>query len=199
MQLRPFLPESSDTDNLYDICLRTADNGEDGSAHCTHPHLVGSYFAVPYAVVNPELVLILQDDEGPCGYVLGTADTRGFAAWFNRTWLPGIRERFGSLAPREDTFDGWLLDILDRDMIVPEFAGKYPAHLHIDLLPRAQGKGWGRRMVNAWAALAGKQGATGFHLGVSSANKNAVSFYRHIGLHELAAEEWGWFMGMKIP
>jgi len=197
MHLRPF--RSTDTDHLYDICLRTGDNGRDGSDRCVHPRLCGSCFAAPYAEHDPSLCLILEDDDGPCGYVLGTADTRAFAAWFNTVWLPRLRREFAGLKPRPDAFDNWMLDLIHEDMEVPGFVDAYPAHLHIDLLPRAQGGGWGRRMIHAWAALAGARGAPAFHLGVSSANANAVAFYRHIGLHEIARTEWGYFLGMETP
>ena len=33
------------------------------------------------------------------------------------------------------------------DYFCPEPYEAYPSHLHIDLLPRAQGRGYGRRMI----------------------------------------------------
>ncbi|MEZ5274967.1 MAG: GNAT family N-acetyltransferase [Opitutaceae bacterium] len=196
MNLRPY--RSTDLPSLYRICLETGANGGDGSGRCTHPDLVGAVFAAPYPVYDADSCLVLEDDEGPCGYVLGAFDSRAFALWFNQTWLPEIRDRFRNLTPPPGAFDGWILEYLDRQMEVPDFVDDYPAHLHIDLLPRVQKGGWGRRSIMAWADLAKARGARGLYLGVSGQNLNAVAFYRHIGMHEIAAEDWGFQMGMKL-
>lgn len=196
MILRPFL--SCDLPALYRICLQTGDGGRDGSDRCSHPELVGAAFAAPYAVFDPASCLILEDNAGPCGYVLGAFDTRDFAAWFNRTWRPEIRNRFEGLRPAPEAFDGWILDVLHHEMEIPDFVDDYPAHLHIDLLPAAQKSGWGRRMISAWADLAAKRGARGLHLGVSASNVNAVAFYRHVGFHEITVEEWGYHLGLRL-
>lgn len=196
MHLRPY--QSSDLSALYEICLKTTRNGEDGSDNCIHPELVGSYYAAPYAIHDPGLCLMLTDEAGPCGYVLGTADTRAFTAWFNETWSPEIRARFAGLEPVAGAGDLSLLERLDQDLEDDDFVDEYPAHLHIDLLPRAQSGGWGRKMIEAWTELAVRRGACGLHLGVSGSNTNAVGFYRHIGMHEIKAEDWGYFLGMKL-
>ena len=196
MILRPY--ESSDLSALYEIYVKTTRNGKDGSDTCNHLELVGSYYAAPYVIFDPEMCLILADEEGPCGYVLGTADTRAYTAWFNETWLPEIRARFAGLEPVAGAGDASLLERLDQDLEDEGFVDEYPAHLHIDLLPRAQSGGWGRKMVAAWADLAAKRGASGLFLGVSATNTNAVSFYRHIGLHNITEEDWGYCMGLKL-
>jgi ribosomal protein S18 acetylase RimI-like enzyme len=196
MHLRAYQPE--DLSALYEICLKTTRNGEDGSDDCIHPELVGSFYAAPYVIFDPGMCLILADEAGPCGYVLGAADTRAYTAWFNETWLPEIRTKFQGLEPVAGASDAWLLEKLQEDEEDPDYVDRYPAHLHIDLLPRAQKGGWGRRMIMAWADLAARRGACGFHLGVSAENTNAVGFYRHVGMHEIRAEEWGYVMGMKL-
>lgn len=196
MLLRPY--ESTDLSALYEICLKTTRNGEDGSDNCIHPELVGSYYAAPYAVSDPEMCLILADEEGPSGFVLGTADTRAYTTWFNETWLPEIRARFAGLELVEGAGDASLLERLDQDLEDEDFVDEYPAHLHINLLPRAQSGGWGRKMIAAWADLAAKRGAGGLFLGVSATNANAVGFYRHLGMHEITAEDWGYCLGMKF-
>lgn len=43
----------------------------------------------------------------------------------------------------------------------------HPAHLHIDLLPRLQGQGWGRRLITELAMALHAAGAGGLHLGVA--------------------------------
>jgi ribosomal protein S18 acetylase RimI-like enzyme len=81
-------------------------------------------------------------------------------------------------------------------------AGPYPSHLHIDLLPRLQGRGIGRQLVELWLATVKGLGSTGAHLGVSSANRRAIGFYRAGGWRDLKpgrspSARTVWF-GMKL-
>jgi ribosomal protein S18 acetylase RimI-like enzyme len=57
--------------------------------------------------------------------------------------------------------------------------------LHIDLLPRAQGRGYGRRMIEALLERLRGRGVPGVHLGVSVHNGRAVGFYERLGFREL--------------
>ena len=70
-----------------------------------------------------------------------------------------------------------------------EVLERYPSHLHIDLLPEVQGRGWGRRMMTAMEELLAAAGSHGLHFGTSVRNARAIAFYRHLGYEELAANE----------
>lgn len=71
------------------------------------------------------------------------------------------------------------------DYYCPEPYAEYPAHLHIDLLERAQGKGFGRRMLEQVMDRLRQQGIPGAHLGVSLMNTPAFGFYERLGFREL--------------
>ena len=53
----------------------------------------------------------------------------------------------------------------------------YPAHLHIDLVARAQGTGNGAQMMAVLLADLKSRGIRGVHLGMSSSNDRAFKFY----------------------
>ncbi len=80
------------------------------------------------------------------------------------------------------------------DAIVAE----YPSHLHIDLLPAAQGRGAGRRLVQRLATSLHDAGSSGIHLGVSSRNHRAIGFYRRLGFAELVNDEHHLVFGMRL-
>ncbi len=71
------------------------------------------------------------------------------------------------------------------DYTCPEPYGEYPSHLHIDLLEEAQGRGYGRRMLESVMDGLRKRGSPGAHLGVSMLNESALGFYRRLGFEEL--------------
>ena len=67
----------------------------------------------------------------------------------------------------------------------PEIVATHPAHLHIDLLPRFQGRGLGRRLLDHLFEGLRAAGADAVHLGVSPENTNAIAFYEHLGFEVL--------------
>jgi ribosomal protein S18 acetylase RimI-like enzyme len=61
----------------------------------------------------------------------------------------------------------------------------YPAHLHLNLLPRLQRRGVGLMLLEAWLELASERGAEAVHVGVNSANTGAVRFWTRHGFRTL--------------
>ena len=196
MELRPY--RSEDQAALIEICRLTGDAGKDATGRYRDPGLLAEYFATPYAVYAPELCRVLEDEAGACGYVIGVADTRGFVDWFNREWLPGLQAAIANVRVPDDAPDAWLYAMIRRPMEVPAWVDEYPAHVHIDLLPRAQGQGWGRRMMHAWINLARQRGATGVHLGVSPNNTGAIAFYTRLGMKRLPAPDGAVAFGIAL-
>jgi ribosomal protein S18 acetylase RimI-like enzyme len=70
-------------------------------------------------------------------------------------------------------------------MLVPEIADRYPAHLHIDLLPSGQRRGLGRRLMNTYLDALRERGVPGVHLTMDPANTGARAFYDRLGFTEL--------------
>jgi ribosomal protein S18 acetylase RimI-like enzyme len=62
---------------------------------------------------------------------------------------------------------------------------RYPAHLHIDLLPENQGQGLGRTLLDTLRSALAARGVPGVHLGMDPANTRARAFYDRYGFHEL--------------
>jgi ribosomal protein S18 acetylase RimI-like enzyme len=88
------------------------------------------------------------------------------------------------------------------DYFTPEPYEIYPSHLHVDLLPRAQGHGYGRRMMEEVMAKLRQKGSPGAHLGVSEVNSRAFRFYQRLGFNELirvgAGNDRVIYMGKKF-
>jgi ribosomal protein S18 acetylase RimI-like enzyme len=179
-EIRPY--RASDLEDLYRICLATGLAGQDASTLYEDPKLVGHMFAAPYAVLFPQCALVAEDDEGVAGYILGAVDTAAFEARQERDWWPALRLRYADPSgapPAEWSADQRLSYLIHHPRpLRPALLARFPAHLHIDLLPRLQGQGLGRRMMDAWLALAASMGVRGAHLECSAANERALRFYR---------------------
>ena len=61
----------------------------------------------------------------------------------------------------------------------------YPSHLHIDLVPDAQGSGNGLRMMEALLSALRAQGSCGVFLQMHEANVRARRFYAKLGFEQL--------------
>lgn len=187
IHIRPY--RADDLDLLYEICVRTGAAGEDATGLVDHPELFGALFAAPYGVLEPDHAFVLDDGTGRAmGYVLGAIDTAAFEARCEADWWPALRERF-PIRPDGASLDDLLVHLIHhRSPAERDLLDRYPSHLHIDLLPEAQGSGWGRRMLDTLYAALAADGSPGIHWGVSTSNERAVAFYRHLGAVELSSD-----------
>jgi ribosomal protein S18 acetylase RimI-like enzyme len=194
--IRPYHP--SDMYALYQICLLTGAHGADASHLYRDPELLGHYYAAPYAVYEPDLCFVLTCDGAPCGYVLGTRDSAAFYARCAAEWFPTLRQRYPLPDPGDESADAQIIRLFHGEHQEDSSLADYPAHLHIDLLPVAQGHGWGRALMVAFLERLRELGVPGVHLGVSRLNQSAIGFYERVGFHTLSQHETWLSLGMRL-
>jgi ribosomal protein S18 acetylase RimI-like enzyme len=187
-RIRPYRPD--DLDDLYRVCLRTADSGQDATALFRDPMLPGHMYAAPYAVLEPSLTFVAVGQDGVSGYVVGALDSVGFAQRLEERWWPGLRPRYpdpsASLPEDRWTRDQQIAYRMHHPYPVPaELAVRYPSHLHINLLPPLQGQGAGRRLIQTLTGALRAQRSPGLHLHVGVANPRAAGFYVRVGFTEI--------------
>lgn len=61
---------------------------------------------------------------------------------------------------------------------------RFPAHLHIDLMPVARGRGAGTRLVRAWFDQLHREGHHGCHLRTFAQNAGGIAFFESIGFRK---------------
>lgn len=198
MLIRDARPD--DAAALIRICRLTGDAGRDATALMADGSLLGDIFAVPYLHFEPRCALVAEDDLGVCGYILGAVDSEAFQSRLHRDWWPALRARHPLPEASDTSLQATFLRNFVHASPVPlgEHLQAYPAHLHVDLLPRAQGQGVGRRLMAALFARLAAFGAPGVHWGVDQRNGGALAFYRRLGARELAQESWGVVFGVRL-
>ncbi len=166
---------------VYRVCRLTADAGEDATPRHADPDLLGHVWAGPYLAYPDAVAFVVRDDAGVAGYCVGVSDTAAFEEWLETEWLPPLRARYpvGSGATAADR--GLVGRLHAWPRTDPGLVRRFPAHLHVDLLPRLQGQGWGRRVLDALLGELTARGAPGVHLGVDPANLRAVAVYERLG------------------
>jgi len=60
---------------------------------------------------------------------------------------------------------------------------RWPAHLHIDMLPGVRGRGVGATLVHRWFDTLRELGVPGCHLETLGENHNAIAFFESMGFH----------------
>lgn len=191
MEIRRYHP--ADEPALYQICLRTGDSGRDATGRYADPRLLGHVYLGPYLALEPRFALVLDQGDGtPVGYAVAALDSRRFATACEDRWWPPLRRRYpdpAAVPAAGRSPDQQLAALVHHPPPVPAVAAAgYPSHLHIDLLPAAQGGGHGRRLLRRLRALLAEAGSSGVHAGVDPANQPALGFYRRVGFTELARD-----------
>lgn len=177
-----------DSEGIAEVCHRTGYYGEDlrGSGRFDDRRLFALLFALYYPLYEPENCFVAVDENGGIkGYCLGALDSRAQAIRFRRRMTGRILlralsvswwrhpESFGELLNfgRVSSMQGGLDDLYAR----------FPAHLHINLLPDCRRRGAGSALIALFESEARLSGAGGIHLVTSERNLEAVPFYQKLG------------------
>ena len=186
-----------DLPGAYRVCLLTGDAGRDATTIYRNPELLGHVFVGPYVVGQPDLALVVADAEGIAGYLLAAADTRGFERWADEHWWPPLREQYPRTA--DGSPDSELIELIHRPPSADDsVVGRFPAQLHIDLLERVRGQGYGRQLIDGLLDELRRRGSAGVHLNVALENANAIAFYKHLGFDEVARMGDSMLMGLRL-
>ncbi|HVX18148.1 MAG TPA: GNAT family N-acetyltransferase [Acidimicrobiales bacterium] len=140
-----------------------------------------------YTDKEPESCGVVELDGEVVGYLMGCRDTRqadppeniigrhligGRHLLVRRGTAGFIWRAVGDIAvdaarrrlPARDTYDP-----------------RWPAHLHIDLLPVARGRGAGRLLMQRWLDRLRADGIAGCHLGTLAENTAGIAFFEAMG------------------
>jgi ribosomal protein S18 acetylase RimI-like enzyme len=186
---------------VYDICVRTAEAGQDARDKYQSDDLMGDLFAGPYVYLDPQVAFVLASAERTVGYIVGTPDTAAFARAYRDRWIPRLAGRYQVPPQPPVSPDEQMLALHYRpERLLWPGLPQYPAHLHIDLLPAFQGAGYGRALMATFCDAVARAGAVGVHVTVVADNVPAIGFYRRLGFEPLAVDDPGpvVYLGRKL-
>ncbi len=185
---------------LYGIVLQTANNGGDATALHHLPDVQGEVYVGPYVTFEPAFAFVIEDDQGPAGFALGALNSRRFEARLEQQWWPPLRQKYQDAAKQDLLLDDRrLLGLIFNPPTAPEaILLDYPSHLHIDILPRQQGKGNGRKLIETLFDALDAKGSPGVHLFVGARNQRAIAFYQRLGMSEFSRDAWTVGMRKKL-
>ena len=139
-----------------------------------------------YTDAEPESALVAEIDGEVMGYLLGCVDS-------SKAWNPagvvgrqltrrGIAFRPGTARFVWRAVGDVIVDAARKRLPPAPFADpRWPAHLHIDLLREARGRGVGAALVRRWLDTLRQAGVPGCHLETIAENTGAIAFFESMG------------------
>lgn len=168
------------------ICFETGYMGDPVAWQWADRESFADLFTGWYTDHEPESALAAEVDGEVVGYLLGCRDSRRMTT-AGRTVARHLVRR--GLLARPGTAPvvwrsaadlaraGW------QGKVSPttEVDERWPAHLHIDLLPQARSQGLGRALITRCLEDFAAADVPGCHVDTWAENDGAVAFFRHMG------------------
>jgi len=178
--------DPKDKENVRMVCLRT---GPEDALREEGPHrtmILTTYCDYYVECETQNCFVIADDNDGAVGYIFSAEDYWRYYARFKKEYLPritgsGLRAQCRSVI--------WLPRL---------FIKKYPAHLHIDILPDYQRQGLGSQLMDTLTAHLRAKGIPGVMLGVGSKNEKGKNFYKKYGFGEVVRAPGCIVMGLEL-
>lgn len=155
---------------------------------------IGSYlWFKSYVMLSPSTCFVLDNGSGlAVGYIIGTPSTTNFARRWEDVLIPIVDPKLvpRPVAGQEDQNEPELVRGLKTALYGAECSmlqsksdllARYPAHLHVDILPDYQRRGYGPQLMDTFLSKMRESGVSGVHLGMVRTNDGARRFYERLG------------------
>ncbi|OZM80626.1 GNAT family N-acetyltransferase [Pseudonocardia sp. MH-G8] len=150
-----------------------------------HEESEAAIYLTPYMDLEPESLFVAVVDGELVGYLTGSLGTA--VPPENARMERAIREHRLLLRRRSAAFFARSLrDVAGATVRRQPAAGelhdpRWPAHLHINLLPQARGTGAAAGLMDAWSARLRETGTPGCYLQTLVENRRATRFFERVG------------------
>jgi ribosomal protein S18 acetylase RimI-like enzyme len=151
-----------------------------------HQESQAAVYLEPYLRHEPESLLVAEENGALVGYLTGCVDSARFPSESERM-DEAIRNHRLMLRPRPVAFFARsVLDVavakVGRRPTAQECRDpRWPAHLHINVEPKARGTGVADGLMSRWLDRLRQVGSPGCHLQTVCENTRAVRFFERMG------------------
>ncbi len=189
--VRPY--ETKDRSAVRYICYVTGYMGEPIDWQWKDARSIADTFTGYYTDKEPESALVVENRDGEVvGYLLGCVDSRR-APTPEKVIIRHVFTRGIAFMPGTAGFvwrSAWdivtdaitgKIGLSDRKL---ERDPRWPAHLHIDLLPETVGRGVGSALMKIWLDRLRYMKVPGCHLGTLAENHRAIAYFEAMGFRK---------------
>ncbi|MBR2875824.1 MAG: GNAT family N-acetyltransferase [Clostridia bacterium] len=176
----------NDAERVEYICKMTAD--EKSKTEEKAGKITSTIYASYYIEEEPDNAFVLEDDGVVVGYIVCAENYRSFKTVFTSVYSEKVKNLSKSA--------GLFARVLPFPYVI--FGRKYPAHLHINLLPGYRSNGYGAEMIKLLEQKLRGKGVKGVMLMASKENTGAVRFYKRNGFEIIISAFGGVVMAKSL-
>jgi GNAT superfamily N-acetyltransferase len=183
--VRSYAP--SDRPAVREISHATGLMGESAQAFWRHRESWADVWTSYYTDREPGSLHVATLDDAVVGYLAGCLNTAAMHPSTDELINAVIRKHWLVFRPGTAGFlYRAMLDTLrDKERASGDFVDpRWPAHLHIDLLPAARGLGLGAALMKRWLGQLADADSAGCHLATLTENARAHTFFEAFGFRD---------------
>lgn len=185
---RPY--KSPDEATMYDICLKTCDDGMDGTeVFPEYPDIIGDRILGGFITLSPEMCFVVEDEDGVMGYIVAALDGTSFRQKQKMSWVPAMCEKYPKpqkmeeLTPAEEVMLGFHTD---TDNTPPSIYTSFPSIIRLDILPRRmEDLALSKRLLAMCFSALKTNGSNGVHVELNIGDKYMMEHYRLLGFIQI--------------
>ncbi|TKS65773.1 Protein O-GlcNAcase [Collichthys lucidus] len=189
--IRPYFPK--DEAAVYKICKEMYCEGmEDVSFSDEDPDLIGDRLVGGLLTLSSEYGFVLEDDEGICGYALGTVDVKPFLKKCELSWIPFMQEKYNKPDCQKDLTEAEkiMLSFHEEDEVLPDsFLSNFPSLIKVDIHAKVTDPSVAKSMMGCLLSSLKANGSLGAFCKVRQTDKRMLDFYSKLGCFEVAKME----------
>uniref|UniRef100_A0A6Q2WVQ1 Protein O-GlcNAcase n=1 Tax=Esox lucius TaxID=8010 RepID=A0A6Q2WVQ1_ESOLU len=189
--IRPYYPK--DEHAVYKICREMYSEGVEGLPFSgEEPDLIGDRFVGGFLNLSPDYGFVLEDEEGICGYALGTVDVKPFVKKCKMSWIPSMQEKYNKPDCQKDLSEAekMMLSFHEEEEGLPEsFLSNFPSLIKVDIHAKVTDPSVAKSMMGCLLSSLKANGSHGAFCEVRQADKRMIDFYSKLGCFEVAKME----------
>ncbi|KAG9341048.1 hypothetical protein JZ751_019802 [Albula glossodonta] len=189
--IRPYFPK--DEPSVYKICREIYNEGLGGVPFSEQePDLIGDRLVGGFLTLSPDYGFVLEDEEGICGYALGTVDVKPFVKKCKMSWIPSMQEKYNKPDSEKDLSEAekMMLSFHEEEEVLPEsFLSNFPSLIKVDIQAKVTDPSVAKSMMGCLLSSLKANGSHGAFCEVRQMDKRMLDFYSKLGCFEVAKME----------
>ncbi|XP_053548462.1 protein O-GlcNAcase [Bombina bombina] len=188
--IRPYYPK--DEASVYKICREMYDDAMDDHPFESQPDLVGDKLVGGLLSLSLDYCFVLEDEDGICGYAVGTVDVTPFIKKFKSSWIPFMQSKY--IKPKCDkelsAAEKIMLSFHEEQEIMPDtFLASFPSLIKVDIHKKVTDPSVAKGMMACLLSSLKAHGSRGAFCEVKPDDKRILDFYSKLGCFEIAKME----------
>uniref|UniRef100_A0A8C5GSC7 Protein O-GlcNAcase n=1 Tax=Gouania willdenowi TaxID=441366 RepID=A0A8C5GSC7_GOUWI len=186
--IRPYF--AKDEASVYKICKEMYCEGmEDAPFPEDDPDLIGDRLVGGLLSLSSDYGFVLEDDEGICGYAVGTVDVKPFIKKCELSWIPFMQEKYNKPDCDKDLTEAekMMLSFHEEEEGLPDsFLSNFPSLIKVDIHAKVTDPSVAKSMMGCLLSSLKANGSHGAFCKVRQTDKRMLDFYGKLGCFEVA-------------